>query len=137
MALRFINVDLDIESNKSLDYLCLELTSGEVHHLHCGPSERGFFARLECANGGDTCEPDSIINQFCEAIEQLDERATQEWKDAHYRCFDLGYEANDSGHRWTSSLRHSTLSRVVAIGASVAFTAYPKDQSEQGGAPSR
>ncbi len=133
MPLRFINVDLDIESTKPVDYLCLELSTSDIHHLHCGPTGRGYLARLECANGGDSCEPDSIINQFCDAIERLDERASAEWQAANFRCFDLGYETTGLDQRWCSTLRHSTLSRVVALGASVAFTAYPRDPSEQDG----
>ncbi len=131
MAVRFINVDLDIESTKSLDYVCLELSRSGIHHLHCGPSGRGFFARLECAEGGDTCEADSVICKFCDAIESLDERASNEWKAAYRRCFDLGYETSGSDLCWQSDLQHQTLSRVVALGASIAFTVYPRDQSEQ------
>ena len=124
-AVRFINVDLDLESRKSLDYLYLELSSSEIHHLHCGPSERGFFARLECANGGETCEPDSVINRFCEALESLDERAQDEWSAAHHRIFDIGYEVADSTVRWHSELRSATFIRVTALGAAIGFTVYP------------
>lgn len=131
MPLRFINVDLDIESKKPLGYLCLELSTSDIHHLHCGPTGRGYLARLECANGGDSCEPDSIINQFCDAIERLDERASAEWQAANSRSFDLGYETTGLDQRWCSTLRHSTLFRVVSLGASIAFTAYPRDPSEQ------
>jgi hypothetical protein len=134
MPLRFINVDLDIESKQPLDHLCLELSTWDIHHLYCGPSERGFLARLECANGGETCEPDSIINKFCDAIERIDERALGEWQAANFRCFDLGYETTGADQRWNSAIRHSTLSRVVSIGASLAFTAYPRNPSEQDGA---
>jgi len=133
MPIQFINVDLEIESKKPLDYLCVNILSGrsDMHILFCGPTGRGFLASLECADGGDSCEPDSIINVFCEAIEQLDKRALTEWKAANFRCFDLGYETNGLDQRWRSILRHSTLTRVVSIGASIAFTAYPRDRSEQ------
>ena len=130
MAVRFINVDLDIESRKSLDHLCHELSSSDIHHLVCEPGERGFFARLECSNGGETSDADSVINKFCDALETLDERASAEWKAAHRRCFDLGYETSGSDLCWQSDLRHETLSRVVALGASISFTVYPGDQSE-------
>ena len=131
MAVRFINVDLDIESKKSLDYLCLELSSSDIHHLHCEQGDRGFFARLECSNGGDTSDADSVILKFCNALESLDERASAQWKAAHRRCFDLGYETSGSDQCWQSDLQIKTLSRVVALGASIAFTVYPRSQSEQ------
>jgi hypothetical protein len=131
MAVQFINVDLDIESTKSLDYLCLELSRSGIHHLHCGPSGRGFFAKLECADGGDTSEAASVICKFCDAIESLDERASNERKAAHRRCFDLGYATSGSDLCWQTELQHKTLSRVVALGASIVFTVYPRDQSEQ------
>ena len=137
MAVQFINVDLDIESRDSLAYLCLELSSSDVHHLHCEPGERGFFARLECSNGGDTSEADSVINKFCSALESLDERAAAQWNAAHRRCFDIGYETSGSDQCWQSDLQRKTLSRVVALGASIAFTVYPRSQSEQAEAPNR
>lgn len=133
MAVQFINVDLDIESRESLDYLCLELSSSGIHHLHCGPVGRGFFARLECSNGGDMSDADSVINKFCHALESLDERAAAQWKAAHRRCFDLGYETSGSDQCWQSDLRLKTLSRVVALGASIAFTVYPGNQREHSG----
>jgi hypothetical protein len=133
MAVQFINVDLDIESRESLDYLCLDLSSSDIHHLHCEPGERGFFARLECSSGGDTSEADSVINKFCNALEALDERASAQWKAAHRRCFDLGYETTGSDQSWQSDLQLKTLSRVIALGASIAFTVYPRSQSEQDG----
>jgi len=131
MAVRFINVDLDLESKSPLDYLCLELSSGkDVHHLHCGPNGRGYSATLECANGGETCEAKSVIHRFCEAIEALDERAKGEWNAAHLRTFDIGYEVSGSDQRWNTQLRHATLTRVAALGASIAFTVYPADESK-------
>jgi len=134
MAVRFINVDLDIESRNSLDYLCLELSSSGIHHLHCEPGERGFFARLECSNGGDTSEADSVINQFCDGLESLDKRASEQWMSAHRRCFDIGYETSGSDQCWQSDLKLRTLSRVVALGASITFTVYQRSQSEQASA---
>ena len=131
MAVQFINVDLDIESKTSLDYLCLELSSSDIHHFHCEPGERVFFARLECSNGGETSEADSVINEFCNALESLDERASEQWKSAYRRCFDLGYEISGSDQCWQSELGANTLLRVAALGASIAFTVYPRSRSEQ------
>jgi hypothetical protein len=131
MAVRFINVDLDLESKGPLDYLCLELSRGkDVHHMHCGPNGRGYSATLECANGGETCEAESVIHRFCEVVESLNERAMGEWKAAHLRTFDIGYEVSGSDLRWKTELRQATLTRVVALGACIVFTVYPVDGSK-------
>ncbi|WP_009965198.1 hypothetical protein [Verrucomicrobium spinosum] len=130
MALQLINVDLDIESKDSLDCLCIEQSAADIHRLHCGPSGLGLFTSLECANSRGNCEPDSAIKKACEVIESLDEWAATEWNAAGHQCFDLGNEAPGMDHRWSSVLRHAILPKLVDLGASIAFTAYPRDKRE-------
>lgn len=136
MALRFINVDLDIGSHSPLDHLCRDLVGHGMLLLRCGPHPEGFFARLETEEDGNTSDPDSIINCFCDALESMDGDAASEWKSAHLRCFDLGYNVTGSTLPSTSALSHVTLARVVALGASLAFTFYRHPEIEPGFNPS-
>ena len=131
MAARFINVDLDVESKAPLDYFSAQMANGtEVTILHCGENgERGFLTRLECADGGDTCEPDSVINRFCEYVENLDERAKAEWNTSYMKSFDLGFEFEGNTYVYQSPIRETTLSRLSSLGASLAISIYNHNKS--------
>jgi len=131
MAAQFINVDLDIESRSPLDYFCAQMANGtKVSLLHCGDNGgRGYFARLECADGGITCEPDSIINQSCEYIEDLDERARGEWDVAHFKSFDLGFENTAKDRCYQCPLRPGTVKRISDLGGALAISIYNHDDN--------
>jgi len=126
MSAGFINVDLDVESKHPLDYFAVQMEMGsEVVVLYCGANGgRGYLARLECADGGDTCEPDSIINRFCGFIEELDERARAEWDAASMKSFDLGFEVVGGNRSYQCPVRADTMSRLVALGGALAISIY-------------
>lgn len=126
MAVKLLNVDLELESAEPLDFLCLELSGWGIHHLHCEPTGRGFSAALECSTGTQPGGVDELICRFCEAIEGVDERARGQWDAANQRCFDVGCEVTDATQQWQAAIRPATLVRVAALGASIGFTVYPR-----------
>ena len=131
MAARFINVDLDVESKNPLDYFSAQMVNGtDICILHSGDNgKRGYMARLECADGGDTCEPDSIINTFCEQIENLDDRARADWENSHLKSFDLGFEFDGNNSNYICPVRETTISRMSSLGASLGISIYSNYQS--------
>ncbi|RYD48633.1 MAG: hypothetical protein EOP85_03175 [Verrucomicrobiaceae bacterium] len=128
--MRFINVDLDILSGHPLDQLCRDLVERGMLLLHVGPHDDGFFARLETELCGYTSGPEEIICRFCDVLESLEGKAALEWESSRLRTFDLGYETTGSPPHSSSSLSHATLSRIVALGATIAFTFYHRSESE-------
>lgn len=127
MAVKFLNVDLEVEAKEPLDYICAEFSTTDAHHLYNGESKRGYLANFECACGGSGCDPDSIINEFCDLIELFDEKAMKLWDSALSRTFDIGYEIDPKEkNRFHSELKVQTIKRISDIGASVVFTVYPE-----------
>ena len=131
MSSRFINVDLDVESKFPLDYFSAQMANGtEVTILHCGENgERGYLARLECAEGGDSCEPDSVVNRFCDYLENLDDRARAEWDGSYLRSFDLGFEFIGGKGSYQCPIRTSTILRLSALGGALAISIYNHEES--------
>lgn len=132
MAARFINVDLDVESKQPLDYFCVQMANGtDIFILHSGDNgARGYMARLEYASGVEFCDPDSLINAFCEQLENLDSRAKLEWEKSYKKTFDLGFEFAGNNFNYGCNIREDTLKRLSGFGASVAISIYDMDAGE-------
>jgi hypothetical protein len=125
MPTEFLNVDLDLESKKSLDSLVGELGE-KVHVVYNGPSEeKTHLVALEVYEGDDE-DPDSIINAFCKLIEKLSPAGRAAWQTCSMRRFDLGFESGVSGHPLCIDLDPETLKRVAGLGGSIGVTIYPR-----------
>ena len=125
MPTEFLNVDLDLESKKSLEPLITELGE-EVHVVFNGPSEdQSHFVALEVYEGDDD-DPDSIINAFCQLLEKLSPKGKSAWQSCSIRRFDVGFESGVSGYPLCVDLHPETLLRVAKLKASIGVTIYPK-----------
>jgi hypothetical protein len=125
MPTEFLNVDLDLESKKSLDPLIEELGE-KIHVVYNGPSEeRTNLAALEVYDGDDE-DPDSIINAFCKLLEKLSPKSKAVWESCSMRRFDIGFESGVSGHPLCVDLDQETLERVARLSGSIGVTIYPK-----------
>jgi hypothetical protein len=125
MATEFLNVDLDLESTKSLDALLADF-GDDVHVLYHGPSDdQTNLVALEVYEGDDE-DPDSIINVFCDLIDKLSTKGRAAWQSCSMRRFDIGFESGTSGHPLCVDLNPKTLQRVADLSASIGVTIYPK-----------
>ncbi len=125
MPTEFLNVDLDLESKKSLEPLVGELGE-KVHVVYNGRSEeKTNLVALEVYEGDDE-DPDSIINAFCKLIEKLSTQGRSAWESCSMRRFDIGFESGVSGHPLCVDLDPKTLKRVADLGGSIGVTIYPK-----------
>jgi hypothetical protein len=125
MPTEFLNVDLDLESKKSLEPLLREW-GDRVHVVYHGPSEdETHLAALEIYEGDDD-DPDSIVNAFCKLIERLSPPAEAAWKACSTRRFDIGFASGTSGRPLCIDLDAKTLRRVSDLSATLGVTIYPK-----------
>ncbi len=125
MAAEFVNVDLEVSSSQSLDYLCTEFQDGGARKMFCGPTSHDrFFASFECDE--HLTNPNSLISIFLGLVESLDERAAAQWESADSKVFDIGYEADSEQGRLQSDLSPDVIQRVANFGASLRITIYPK-----------
>jgi hypothetical protein len=130
MPTEFLNVDLDLESKKSLEPLISEW-GDRVHVLYHGPSgDQTHLAALEIYEGDDE-DPDSIVNAFCRLVERLSPRGQAVWKTCSTRRFDIGFESGVSGRPLCIDLDPKTLRRVSDLSASVGVTIYPKKMEKK------
>ena len=138
MLPEFLNVDLELESNESLDRIAQEF-GDRVHVLHNGPlQDIPYLLALE-VYAGDDHDPESIIEAFCDLIERLSPKAKTSWRKCTARRFDLGIESGTGVARRFSalclSLSPETLKRISALSAEVVITVYPPRPPEAKTAP--
>ena len=134
MLPEFLNVDLEIESNESLELIAKEFGE-KVHVLHHGAlPEIGNLLAVEIYEGDDQ-DPDSIINAFLNLIDGLSAKAKAVWKKAGARRFDIGIESGTSEtKRYKAlclSLSPATTKRVAALSAEILITVYAPEMPEE------
>lgn len=117
-----MNVDLEIVSRSRLERL-EQAVQDSAHAIYRGPLRRGIFLlSLECNSYPKNA--DVGIGRLCDAVERLGPSERRLWERALSRTFDVGYCLAEGDKAVQFSLQPSTLSRVVAVGATVAFTCY-------------
>jgi hypothetical protein len=128
MLPEFLNVDLELESNESLDRIAQEF-GDRVHVLHNGPlQDIPYLLALE-VYAGDDHDPESIVEAFCDLIEDLSPKSKTSWRKCTARRFDIGIESGTGvAKRFGAlcvSLSPETLKRVSALSAEAVITVYP------------
>ncbi len=128
MLPEFLNVDLELESNTSLDAIA-QAFGDRVHMLHNGPhGDIPHLLALEVYAGDDN-DPESIIEAFCDLIEDLASREMAIWKKCTLRRFDIGIESGTGiAKRFGAlclSLSPAILKRISALSAEAVITVYP------------
>ena len=121
--IRFLNVDLDVESRTPLDPL-IENLGDDVIVLHCGKSRGLHEAHFEIADSG--CDAESTLSTFCTLLENLAPEAAQVWKHAVSRTFDLGFDSGDAPRSFRSILHPQIIQRIASLEAALIITIYPR-----------
>lgn len=125
-----MNVDLEIASRSKLDLIESAL-SDIAHALYCGTVRRGIFLlSLECNNYPKNA--DAAVVALCEAVDRLGITERRISKRALSRTFDVGYRLGCGDAAVRVALKPTTLSRVSAVGATVAFTCCGGSNTEPG-----
>lgn len=100
-----------------------------VRVLHSGPGEHNrHFLVLEVSGSLDT--PDAAVRRLCSLVERLSPRGRAVLNRAAWKVFDVGYELPAGARAVAVALKPETLGRIVALGATVAFTCYRRDNWE-------
>ncbi len=125
MEVRFLNVDLEMESSEDLQ-LIIDNLGENVSILHHGENGSGFnFVSFEVKPSGER-DIDGTISSFCLFIENLSHEANTIWNRCHSKKFDAGFESGDFPRSYKTEIRADTIERIAKIGASIAITIYPK-----------
>ena len=122
MDIKFLNVDLDIQSPQDISLMLKELGEN-IFILHHEEQENYHFARLEI--NIDAPNADETINHFCDLIENLSEDSNNIWDACFSKVFDIGYESGNQPNCFTSKINSLTIKRIANIDASLNITIYP------------
>ena len=122
--IRFLNVDLEIESAENLQPVIDDLGEN-VSVLHHGDNGSGFnFVSFEVKPSGER-DVDGIILSFCLFIENFSNETKAIWDKCHSKRFDAGFQSGEFPRSYKTEIRADTVERVAKIGASIAITVYP------------
>ncbi len=136
MAVAYLNVDLEIEGPRPLCHILQEFSESNICCLGCFETGRGHFANFEVT--ALPSDPNSIISEFCDAIETFREDAGAFWAAAHRKTFDVGFDSDGSAGCSRFELKADTvrraatetLQRIAGVGASVMVAIYPPTRPE-------
>ncbi|MBI1918091.1 MAG: hypothetical protein HYS12_25650 [Planctomycetes bacterium] len=129
--IRYLNVDLDLESRVSLAPI-VEAFGEDVVVLHQSACREFFTASFEAAGSGCSGDAEGAINDLCLLVENLPDDARRLWDECCTRVFDIGYESGDSPRSFRSILHPETVMRVAAVGAAIMVTIYPRAMEDAG-----
>ena len=122
MNIKFLNVDLDIQSSQDISLMLKELGEN-IFVLHHEQQENYYLARLEI--NIDAPNADETINCFCDLIENLSKDSRKIWDDCFSKTFDIGYESGNKPNYFTSKINSITIKRIANIDAGLNITIYP------------
>ena len=123
MAVQYLNVDLEVEGPRPLCHILQEFSGWDIDCLGCFETEhRGHFANFEVT--ALPSDPNSIVSEFCDAIEEFGDDAERTWAGARRRIFDVGFDSDGSAGCCRFELKTDTVRRVANLGASLGITIY-------------
>jgi hypothetical protein len=125
MEVRFLNVDLEIESSEDLQPI-IDDFGESVSVLYHGENGSGFnLASFEVYPSGAR-DIDGIIAEFCLYIENLSPEAKEIWDKCFSKRFDAGFQSGDFPRSYKTEIRADIVERVAKVGASIVVTIYPE-----------
>jgi hypothetical protein len=127
-TLRFINVDLDMESAEELRPL-VEAMEPHAYSLERPPGQASFEV-----NEPSPKDPEAVILEFIRIVKSLPPAARKAWDAASKRVFDIQLQSGRDPFRQSYSIGLETLRQATDIGAHLAITIYAVDLPEYDGA---
>ena len=122
MAVQYLNVDLEIEGPGQLSHILQEFSESGFSCLGCFETRRGHLANFEVT--ALPSDPNSIVAEFCDAIESFREDAGATWAGAHRKTFDVGFDSDGSAGCSRFELTADTVRRAAELEASLGITIY-------------
>ena len=123
-TLRFINVDLDVESADELRPL-IDAMDPHAYSLERPPGQASFEVNEPSPN-----DPEDVILDFIRIVKSLPPAARKVWDAASKRVFDIGLQSGRDPFRQSYSIGIETLRQATDIGAHIAITIYAVELPE-------
>jgi len=123
-TLRFINVDLDVESTEELSLL-VEAMGPHSYSLERPPGQASFEINEASPN-----DPEVVILEFIQIVKSLPPAARKVWDGASKRVFDIGMQSGRHPSRVSCNIGVETLREAADIEADIAITIYALDPAD-------
>jgi hypothetical protein len=120
--IRFLNVDLDIESTNDISPIVQEF-SGRLSIMRNEQKEGLYIASFETGYE----EENKIVEEYVSLIEGLSPEAIEIWNNCTKREFDFGYDSGDWPNDFHSKISEKSIKSLARVGGSVTVTIYPPD----------
>jgi hypothetical protein len=121
--MKFLNVDLEIESRPNLEPL-LSALGDRVYVLHAESKPNKRCAFLEISRYWRNPTPDRVIGSLCDLLDNLPPKAKQTWQKARRKTFSIGVELNPTERAGHMNLSNESLRRISTLGGTVNVTCY-------------
>ncbi len=120
----FLNLDLDIESDKNLEPLAAHLDKC-ASLLHSGENEGLFCLTAEPTIGGHLgVSVEACTEELLNTIESLPGHLHALFSSSRVRTFDYGFESGSGSKPCIAELPSSQLARISKLGISIRVTIY-------------
>jgi hypothetical protein len=129
-ALRFLNVDLEIESRRSPTPLVAALERSTV--VLASFRRRGYHVvTLELVRSPNSAA--AAMRSFVRLVRQLPPTARSIWRASRRRDFDAGFELLAGRHVVSLQVPPEVAQQVATVGGRIVFTLYPARRTRRSG----
>lgn len=123
MEIKFLNVDLVIDSAENLQPLVDEL--GKNISVMFNDKWKNDLYRLSLYLGDSYKKSaDQTVSELCFLIENLSSESKLIWDKCHSKKFDIGFESGNF-ERLETEICAETIGRIAKLEASILITIYP------------
>ncbi len=120
-TIEFLNIDLDIESESSLQPIIDGFGDSVTVMYNICEGDR-YKASFELADVG---EPEQLLNRYAALVEALDETQRQCWDQCTKRVFDMGFDSGHTPNNFHSPISAAAIANLCRIDGSIVVTIYP------------
>ena len=127
-AIRFLNVDLDVRSDRSLRSVTEDLALRGMFNLRTADEEAGEqFACYEL--DGQASSAHQVLVAMLTILERMSPDAREAWDASTAREFNLGYDCGTEPWAYNDGIGPDVILRISELGGALRITLYPEQSS--------
>ena len=124
-AIRFLNVDLDVRSDRSLRSLTEDLALRGMFNLRTADEEAG--EQLACYElDGQASSVHQVLVAMLTILEAMGADAREAWEASTAREFNLGYDCGTEPWAYNDGIGPDVIRRISELGGALRITLYPE-----------
>ena len=130
-VIRYLNTDLDIESNQPFNKLVQCFKKMQLIEMHYCKNESGkiwsgCFEIEMISPKSPELTPELTISKFIKTLNGLSGEELKEWNRCKKKTFNIGYDCGKKPWAFTNSLPSPLIEKLNKHGLGIAITIYPE-----------